>query len=201
MVFELLDARDVNGVAAYAGFPVRYPSWRFGMDYEKLEKGRHWGLSKIYELVINNDPTYAYLVRSNSLLEQKLVMAHVYGHADFFKNNLWFSKTNKNMIAEAEFHEKRLHELESKHGKKTIEEFLDICISLQWHTDFFGQFGKGEKEELILKRPKKLDLKDLRGHLDLLKGHLDLRGHKDLRDHLDQEMVILLMLLMVHQWM
>src|SRR6185503_15467549 len=73
VVFELLDAKDVNGVAAYGGFPVRHPSWRFGMEYERLEKGRQWGLSKIYELVINNDPTYAYLVRSNSLMEQKLV--------------------------------------------------------------------------------------------------------------------------------
>ena len=61
-------------------------------------EGRQWGLSKIYELVINNDPTYAYLVRSNSLLEQKLVMAHVYGHADFFKHNLWFAPTDRRML-------------------------------------------------------------------------------------------------------
>ena len=82
VVFEMLDARDVNAVAAYGGFPVRYPSWRFGMEYERLEKGHRYGLSKIYELVINNDPTYAYLVRTNSDMEQKLVMAHVFGHAD-----------------------------------------------------------------------------------------------------------------------
>ena len=84
VVFEMLDAADVNAVAAYGGFPMRYPSWRFGMEYERLQKGYQYGLSKIYELVINNDPTYAYLVRSNSRMEQKLVMAHVIGHADFF---------------------------------------------------------------------------------------------------------------------
>ena len=84
VVFEMLDAKDVNAVASYGGFPVRYPSWRFGMEYERLEKGYRYGLSKIYELVINNDPTYAYLVRTNSGMEQKLVMAHVFGHADFF---------------------------------------------------------------------------------------------------------------------
>ena len=27
VIFELLDARDVNALAAYTGFPVRYPSW------------------------------------------------------------------------------------------------------------------------------------------------------------------------------
>src|SRR3954451_14591790 len=50
------------------------------MSYEELQKGYDYGLSKIYELVINNDPCYAYLMRSNHDVDQKLVMAHVYGH-------------------------------------------------------------------------------------------------------------------------
>ena len=62
------------------------------MEYEELSKGYTYGLSKIYEMVINNDPFYAYLMKSNALVDQKLVMAHVYGHGDFFKNNLWFSQ-------------------------------------------------------------------------------------------------------------
>ena len=36
-------------------------------------------------------PAYAYLLEGNSLVDQKLVMAHVYGHVDFFKNNFCFS--------------------------------------------------------------------------------------------------------------
>ena len=130
VVFEVLDAKDVNGVAAYGGFPVRYPSWRFGMEYERLEKGRSWGLSKIYELVINNDPTYAYLVRSNSLLEQKLVMAHVYGHADFFKHNLWFAPTNRKMLDEMGHHAVRLRRYIDILGQERVEKFLDLCLSL-----------------------------------------------------------------------
>ena len=38
-------------------------------------------------MVINNNPCYAYLMRATTLVDQKLVMAHVYGHCDFFKNN------------------------------------------------------------------------------------------------------------------
>ena len=68
------------------------PHWRWGMDYERLAKGYHHGLQKIYEMVINNDPCYAYLMKSNDVVDQKLVMAHVYGHCDFFKNNYWFSE-------------------------------------------------------------------------------------------------------------
>ena len=45
-------------------------------------------------MVINNNPSYAYLLEGNSLTDQKLVMAHVYGHVDFFKNNFCFRSTD-----------------------------------------------------------------------------------------------------------
>src|SRR5438552_2432623 len=79
-IFEVLDAEDLNEVASYGGFPTRYPHWSFGMSFEELHKGYDYGLSKIYEMVINNDPCYAYLMRCNHTVDQKLVMAHVYGH-------------------------------------------------------------------------------------------------------------------------
>lgn len=131
VVFELLDAKDVNAVAAYGGFPVRYPSWRFGMDFEKLEKSRSWGLSKIYELVINNDPTYAYLVKSNSLMEQKLVMAHVYGHADFFRHNVWFAPTDRRMLDTMANHSTRVRRYIDAFGQDKVERFLDLCQSIE----------------------------------------------------------------------
>src|SRR6185436_515016 len=74
-VFELLTYDELNMVAAYGGFPNRYPHWRWGMEYESLSKGYEYGLSKIYELVINNDPCYAYLLESNAEVDQKLLMA------------------------------------------------------------------------------------------------------------------------------
>src|SRR5258707_14206420 len=79
-IFEVVDADDLNEIAAYGGFPTRYPHWSFGMAYEELKKSYDYGLSKIYEMVINNDPCYAYLMRCNHTVDQKLVMAHVYGH-------------------------------------------------------------------------------------------------------------------------
>ena len=129
VVFEMLDAKDVNAVAAYGGFPVRYPSWRFGMEYERLQKGYTYGLSKIYELVINNDPTYAYLVRSNSLMEQKLVMAHVFGHADFFKHNVWFSPTESaDGRRDGARTPTRVRELRRPpRPGDAVERFLDLC--------------------------------------------------------------------------
>jgi len=130
VIFELLDARDVNALAAYTGFPVRYPSWRFGMEFERLDKGYAWGLSKIYELVINNDPTYAYLVRSNSPMEQKLVMAHVFGHADFFKHNVWFGPTERHMVDLMAAHATRVRRYIDSHGQERVETFLDMALAL-----------------------------------------------------------------------
>lgn len=137
VVFEMLDAKDVNAVAAYGGFPVRYPSWRFGMEYERLEKGYRYGLSKIYELVINNDPTYAYLVRTNSDMEQKLVMAHVFGHADFFKHNVWFQPTERHMLDWMANQGTRLRRSIDELGQDKVEIFLDRALSLDNLVDPF----------------------------------------------------------------
>ena len=41
---------------------------------------------------------------ATTLVDQKLVMAHVYGHSDFFKNNIWFSQTNRKMMDEMANH-------------------------------------------------------------------------------------------------
>src|SRR3954469_15771790 len=83
-MFEVLPYDHMNEIAAYGGFPSRYPHWRFGMHFEELKKSAEYGLSTIYEMVINNNPAVAYLLEGNSLVDQKIVMAHVYGHVDFF---------------------------------------------------------------------------------------------------------------------
>ncbi len=129
-IFEMLDYQTMNEVAAYGGFPTRYPHWRFGMDYESLSKGYEYGLSKIYEMVINNDPCYAYLLEGNSLVDQKMVMAHVFGHCDFFKNNFYFSKTNRKMIDGMANHATRVRRNIERHGIEKIETFIDVCLSL-----------------------------------------------------------------------
>src|SRR6187549_3695650 len=129
-IFEYIDADQLNAIAAKGGFPVRYPHWRFGMEYERLSKGYHHGLQKIYEMVINNDPCYAYLMTNNALTDQKLVMAHVYGHCDFFKNNFWFSKTNRKMMDEMANHATKVRKYIDKHGYAEVESFIDICLSI-----------------------------------------------------------------------
>src|ERR1700752_1083104 len=129
-IFEVLDYQRMNEVAAYGGFPTRYPHWRFGMDFEGLAKGYEYGLSKIYEMDINNDPCYAYLLEGNSSVDQKMVMAHVYGHCDFFKNNFYFSRTNRRMIDGMANHAMRIRRHIERQGIDKVEAFIDVCLSL-----------------------------------------------------------------------
>ncbi|HMN29206.1 MAG TPA: SpoVR family protein, partial [Caldilineaceae bacterium] len=136
--FIMLDFTQMNQVAAYDGFPSRYPHWRFGMEYERLRKSYAYGLHRIYEMVINTDPCYAYLLASNLAIDQKLVMAHVYGHADFFKNNLWFAHTNRRMLDDMANHATRIRRLVDKHGLDEVETFADRCLSLDNLIDLHG---------------------------------------------------------------
>jgi len=146
VVFEAMTFEQMNEVAAFGGFPTRYPHWRFGMEYDYMSKGYAYGLHKIYELVINNDPCYAYLLRSNSPVDQKLVIAHVYAHSDFFKNNYWFSKTNRKMMDEMANHGTRIRKYIERYGHETVEDFVDCCLSLENLIDLHAPFIRRKEE-------------------------------------------------------
>ncbi len=140
------------------------------MEYEQLSKGYHYGLQKIYEMVINNDPCYAYLMRCNGLIDQKLVMAHVYGHCDFFKNNQWFAQTNRKMMDDMANHGTRIRRHMDDVGVEEVENFIDACLSIEDLIDVHAPFirrrekkdrydfsGQEEKEE---KKSQRFEAKD-----------------------------------------
>ncbi|MFW5876113.1 MAG: SpoVR family protein [Myxococcota bacterium] len=142
VIFEMLSYDQMNEVASYGGFPTRYPHWRFGMEYERLSKSYEYGLSKIYEMVINNNPSIAYLLEGNSLVEQKLVMSHVYAHVDFFKNNFYFRATNQGTDFETGEPIRKWIDTMANHGAivrrwanrigiDKVEELLDRCLSIE----------------------------------------------------------------------
>ncbi|MBF0441845.1 MAG: SpoVR family protein [Oligoflexales bacterium] len=146
-IFELIDYKQLNEIAAYSGFPTRYPHWKFGMEYEHLAKSYAYGLSIIYEMVINNDPCYAYLLRANNLVSQKTVIAHVYAHCDFFKNNYWFSKTNRKMLDEMANHATTIRRFMNALGQDEVENFIDCCLSLENLIDIFSPFYPVKKDK------------------------------------------------------
>ena len=140
VIFELLDADGMNQVAAFGGYPTRYPHWRFGMEFDHLSKSDTYGLHRIYEMVINNDPCYAYLLDTNGPAEQKMVMAHVYAHCDFFKNNLFFAHTNRKMMDQMANHATRVRRIIERQGLEDTERFIDACLSIEDRIDPFALF-------------------------------------------------------------
>ncbi|UCE60046.1 MAG: SpoVR family protein [Phycisphaerales bacterium] len=151
-VFEMLTAEQMSQVAAYGGFPQRYPHWRFGMEYERLRKQQRYGLGRIYEMVINNDPCYTYLLNDNMSVDHKTVIAHVYAHCDFFKNNVWFSQTNRRMIDEMANHATRVRRYMERHGVERVETLIETFLALENlidpHSVFMRRQAKpGPREE------------------------------------------------------
>lgn len=142
IIYEVLDYRTLYETAALGGFPTRYPHWRFGMEYDQLIKGHVWLGSTIYEMVINTNPSYAYLLEGNEMVTQKMVMAHVAGHVDFFKHNMWFAHTNRKMLDEMANHAARIQRIVDRYGYELVEDFIDTCLSLDNLIDYHAPYIK-----------------------------------------------------------
>lgn len=157
-IFEMCDYDEINMIASYGGFPTRYPHWRWGMEFLQMQKGYEYGLQKIYEMVINTNPSYAYLLDNNMIVDQKLVMAHVFGHVDFFKNNAWFAHTNRKMLDAMANHAAKIRRLVDDVGETKVEEWLDVCLSVDNLIDPFlphiRRERSGEDSAPVAESPK-----------------------------------------------
>ena len=140
--FEIVPSDILYTFGAYSGMPSRFNHWSFGKAFQRMKLQYDLNLSRIYELVINTNPSYAFLLEGNSLIQNKLVIAHVFAHVDFFKNNSYFKKTSKNMIENMSVSAKRIQEMEFKYGIDEVEKFIDAAMSLQFNVDSRSDLGK-----------------------------------------------------------
>jgi len=134
MRYEICPSEIIYTFGAY-GMPTRFSHWSFGKQFHKMKLQYDFGLSKIYELVINSNPCYAFLLDSNSLIQNKLIVAHVLAHCDFFKNNIRFQNTKRDMVESMAATADRIREYEILHGKKEVETFLDAVLAIEEHID------------------------------------------------------------------
>ena len=134
MRYEICPSEIIYTFGAY-GMPTRYSHWSFGKQFHKMKLQYDLGLSKIYELVINSDPCYAFLLDSNSLIQNKLIVAHVLAHCDFFKNNVRFRNTKRDMVESMAATAERVRHYEIEHGKHEVEKFLDSVLAIEEHID------------------------------------------------------------------
>ncbi len=133
--FEMVPASIMYEFASYS-LPGRFSHWTHGKAYHRQKMQYDFGLSKIYEMVVNTNPSYAFLMDMNNLLQNTFVVAHVFGHTDFFKNNAYFQHTSRRMIDKVSIHADRIAQYEFDHGKLEVERFLDAALSIQEHIDY-----------------------------------------------------------------
>lgn len=134
MRYEICPAEIIYTFGAY-GMPTRFSHWSFGKQFFKMKLQYDLGLSKIYELVINSNPCYAFLLDTNSLIQNKLIVAHVLAHCDFFKNNARFQNTKRDMVESMAATAERVRQYEIEYGKIEVERFLDAVLSIEEHID------------------------------------------------------------------
>lgn len=134
MRYEICPADIIYTFGAY-GMPTRFSHWSFGKTFNKMKMQYDFGLSKIYELVINSNPCYAFLLEGNSLIQNKLIVAHVLAHCDFFKNNARFGVSNRNMVESMSATAERISQYEMDYGTEAVEKFIDAILAIQEHVD------------------------------------------------------------------
>jgi len=165
IVVEFVRYDEMAELASYGGFPVRYPHWRFGMEYEEMSRGYEHNQYRISEMVVNCSPCYIYCMDSNTLVDNVDVIAHAIGHNDFFKNNIFFEPTDENMMNKLANHGTRIRRYMARWGYEAVTEFIDHCLRLDTLIDPNRAWHKKKIKEAVVRDEREYT------HPDRLKSH------------------------------
>jgi stage V sporulation protein R len=148
VVFQITDSDEIAQVASM-GLPNRFIHWYWGGTYKELVMQQTKEVFSILELVLNTSPSHAFLRSTNTYLQNVLVIAHVFGHADFFTNNHWYRKSNKNMLNTAEQHARQIRAYESQYGRDRVEKLLDALLTVATSVNAFERSPQEQRKRLI----------------------------------------------------
>lgn len=128
--WRIVDADRIYELAA-VGMPGTMRHWTHGRDYwierSRLERGH----GRLYELVVHADPPIAYLLEGNTLPAQKLVMAHVRGHSQIFRQHVVFRDHPTDYPDRLAAQERRRATYAAEYGPDAVDWVLDRAYALQ----------------------------------------------------------------------
>ena len=76
--YEVCDYYEMIGHMSYHGLPSHYPHWSYGKSFERTHQMYNIGAEGLpYELIINSNPSIAYLMRQNPAYLQILYQCYV----------------------------------------------------------------------------------------------------------------------------
>jgi stage V sporulation protein R len=150
IAYETINYHEMIGAMSYHGMPSHYSHWSYGKSFERTHAMYNSGNEGLpYELIINSNPSIAYLMLENPLYLQILIMAHCVGHSDFFKNNRTFKDTDADTVAlrfRAARNRIQGYIEDPSIGVEAVEKILDACHVLQYQHDRRGRIRLSERE-------------------------------------------------------
>ena len=150
VMFEIVPAQRVLEGMSYR-FPTNFSHWSFGRDYDRNRTiYEYTGQGIPYEQVWNFDPPKAFLVDTNPFALNALILAHVYGHVDFFLANRYcqHGRSVTDIAEEARNAASRFRDYTDRYGLDEVERVIDAAMATQWHQDL-DPFAEEVPEEEI----------------------------------------------------
>ncbi len=158
--WEVVPEEVLLEIMTYA-LPRRFSHWSHGQSYQYQKLNGEMGLSKVYELILNSNPSYAFLLETNSDIANIMVMAHCYGHSHYFKNNYLFKDTDRQMVYHAGERADRVDDYIAQYGLEKVEHILDIALSMEknidWHLGLNRKFYPPRKKVMKVKKVGEFD--------------------------------------------
>lgn len=158
--YEIIDYAEMLGAMAYTGLPTHYRHWSYGKEYERTHTLYNMGQTGLpYEMIINSNPSIAYLMRENALYIHILTMAHCVGHSDFFKQNRMFAHTDpSNIISSFKSAAKYVRQLieDPSIGIDKVENILDAAHSIKYQVPRYPGIKYRSRAEIIESEKEKM---------------------------------------------
>lgn len=182
ITYEVCDYFSMIGHMSYHGMPTHYGHWSYGKSFERTHTMYNMGQEGLpYELIINSDPSIAYLMRENPAYLQVLIMAHCVGHSDFFKNNRMFKDTRpESVVGRFRSAKKRIQGYVEDHtiGIDEVEKTIDAAQSIQFQTHRYGQ-KRSSRSELLEKYTNLIKSDEKNKYTDIDMNRLPLEPDHD----------------------
>jgi stage V sporulation protein R len=158
--YEIIDYAEMLGAMAYTGLPTHYRHWSYGKEYERTHTLYNMGQTGLpYEMIINSNPSIAYLMRENALYIHILTMAHCVGHSDFFKQNRMFAHTDpSNIISSFKSAAKYVRQLieDPSIGIDKVENILDAAHSIKYQVPRYPGIKYKTRDQIIESEKNKM---------------------------------------------
>tara|TARA_Y100000591_G_C21711316_1_gene633680 strand:+ start:147 stop:905 length:759 start_codon:yes stop_codon:yes gene_type:complete len=151
--YEIIDYHEMIGAMAYTGLPTHYRHWSFGKSFEQTHTRYHLGMEGLpYEMIINSNPSIAYLMKENPLSTHLLTMSHCLGHSDFFKHNRMFKHTDAdNILVRFKSAAKRINKYmeDPSIGIDKVERILDAAHAVKYQVQRTPQVKRRTHKEML----------------------------------------------------